>query len=233
MNIVWLPGTLCDKRLFAPQIQKFGEGVTPRVDRFDSVTSQAHAIWQTVTRQYGQSQVALVGLSYGGILALEMIRQHPDRVSHLAIIDSNARDDTGPKQRQRNALITRVMSGNFEQIVLEQLKPLYLGSACKDDQAILETIRDMAVDQGPAVLTRQVKAVRDRPDQRPYLQHIDCPTLIMAGEEDALCPPDRQTEMADAIAGAELVLVPGCGHLATLEAPQQVNDALARLFAQD
>lgn len=228
MNIVWLPGTLCDHRLFEPQRAQFGAGITPNITRFDSVTAQAHAIWQKV----GEGPVALVGLSYGGILALEMVRQHPERVSHLALLDSNARNDDGAKQRQRNTLITRVMSGNFEQIVLEQLKPLYLGSDCQGDQKILETIRDMAVDQGPAVLARQVKAVRDRPDQRDYLTQIKCPTLILAGQEDALCPPDRQQEMAELIPNSRLILVPGCGHLATLEAPAVVNDALTHLFAQ-
>ena len=224
--IVWLPGTLCDARLFAPQQLRFGEHLTPNITRFDSVTAQAHAIWQKVR----EPTVALVGLSYGGILAIEMIRQQPERVSHLALLDSNACNDGGERQRQRNQLITRVMGGNFESIVLEQLKPLYLGSACRDDETILATIRDMAVDQGPEVLTRQVKAVRDRPDQREFLRHIACPTLIMAGAEDALCPPERQHEMADLIPASTLMLIPRCGHLSTLEAPDVVNNALAELL---
>ncbi|QGG80565.1 alpha/beta fold hydrolase [Litorivicinus lipolyticus] len=227
MDILWLPGTLCDGRLFAPQQAQFGSHRTPNITRFDSVTAQAHSIWQHTQA----ARVALVGLSYGGILAIEMIRQYPERVSHLALLDCNAGHDSGERQRQRNQLITRVMGGNFEALVLEQLKPLYLGSRCRDDEGILATVRDMAVEQGPAVLARQVKAVRDRPDQRPFLPSITCPTLILAGAEDALCPPAVQHEMAALIPQSTLCLVPGCGHLATLEAPTQVNHALTELLA--
>ncbi|MGB0966483.1 MAG: alpha/beta fold hydrolase [Litorivicinus sp.] len=225
-QVVWLPGTLCDERLFAPQRAALGAGVVPDVSQFDSVTSQAHAVWQSL----GPGSVKLVGLSYGGILALEMIRQQPQRVTHLAVLDSNARSDTGEKQRQRNALIEQLIEGQFESIVMEQLKPLYLGCKQRDNSAILNTVRDMALSQGQAVLERQVRAVRDRPDQRSYLPQIQVPTLILAGQEDVLCPPDRQHEMHQMIARSQLVLLPDCGHLSTLEASEAVNQALATLF---
>ena len=225
-DILWLPGTLCDHRLFAAQRGVFGEHTTAQVGQFDSVTMQAHAAWQQVEA----SKVALVGLSYGGILALEMIRQHPERVSHLAILDSNARNDTGEKQRERNALVQRLFEDDFENIVMDQLKPLYLAKANQDNLDILSTVRDMAMDQGQAVLTRQIKAVRGRPDQRPNLALIRVPTLIMAGTEDILCPEDRQREMHESIPYSELVLLENCGHLATLEQPERVNEALEQLF---
>lgn len=227
-SVVYLPGTLCDHRLFEPQLEFFGPSPVANVQAFSSVTAQAHAVWQTLPAE----PVALVGLSYGGILALEMIRQHPERVSHLAILDSNARSDTGDKQRQRNALMQQVASGQFEHIVMDQLKPLYLAEKNRENTEILNTVRDMAMSQGSDVLTRQVKAVRDRPDQRPYLANITVPTLILAGQEDALCPPDRQHEMHEQIAGSELVLLPDCGHLSTLEQPEAVNQALQHLLTQ-
>ena len=86
------------------------------------------------------------------------------------------------------------------------------------------------MDQGQAVLTRQIKAVRGRPDQRPNLASIRVPTLIMAGTEDILCPEDRQREMHESIPYSELVLLENCGHLATLEQPERVNQALEQLF---
>ncbi len=227
MKITYLPGTLCDERLFTSQLTRFG-GQVARVSDFDSVTAQAHAVWQAI----GPDPTALVGLSYGGILALEMIRQHPERVSHLAVLDSNARDDTGDKQRQRNALIQQVASGHFESIVMDQLKPLYLSVKHRENSDILNCVRDMALDQGQGVLSRQVAAVRDRPDQRGHLHRIDVPTLILAGQEDVLCPEDRQIEMHELINGSELVLLPDCGHLSTLESAQAVNEALETLFKQ-
>ena len=226
-SIVWLPGTLCDQRLFAPQRAKFG-GQVATVSQFDSVTAQAHAVWQALP----DAPVALVGLSYGGILALEMIRQHPERVTHLAVLDANARNDTGDKQRQRNALIEHVASGEFETIVMDQLKPLYLAQKNRENTDILNTVRDMALEQGQAVLARQIRAVRDRPDQRPHLPKIRVPTLILAGDEDVLCPRDRQVEMHELIPHSDLVMLVDCGHLSTLEAPAAVNQALATLFDQ-
>lgn len=228
MPIVWLPGTLCDHRLFTPQRDQFGPGWVPSVSQFDSVTAQAHAVWQQIQDQ----RVALVGLSYGGILALEMIRQRPERVSHLAILDSNARDDTGEKQRERNTLIQQVASGQFESIVMDRLKPLYLAKRNRENTEILNTIRDMALEQGEAVLARQVLSVRDRPDQRPHLHRIQVPTLVLAGDEDILCPLDRQVEMHELIPHSDLVMLTQCGHLSTLESPVEVNQALATLFDQ-
>jgi pimeloyl-ACP methyl ester carboxylesterase len=85
----------------------------------------------------------------------------------------------------------------------------------------------MAADTGADAFVRQVKAIMKRPDSRPLLPSIGCPTLVLVGDGDELTPPELSKEIAAGIPGARLVVVPHCGHLSTVEKPEDVNAALA------
>ena len=125
----------------------------------------------------------------------------------------------------RRALIQQAEAGRFDQ-VLEALLPLFLGERA-DDGDLAGRVREMAVRVGPSEFVRQQQAIMARPDARPALARIDCPTLVLCGQQDRLTPPGLAQEITAGIAGASLRLLADCGHLSTLEQPGAVDRALA------
>jgi pimeloyl-ACP methyl ester carboxylesterase len=168
---------------------------------------------------------ALAGLSMGGYIAYEIIRQAPERVTRLALLDTGSRADTPERKERRlrrNALAQREGAG----AVQDELMPLLIHKDRLADEELVGRIRQMAVDIGLDGLLRQHAALMGRPDNRPFLSSIRCPTLVLVGREDALTPVELSQEIAAAIPGARLEIIPHCGHLSTLEQPEAVNRAL-------
>jgi pimeloyl-ACP methyl ester carboxylesterase len=219
-----IPGLDCSARLYAAQI--------PVLWRFGSVTVGAHtrddsiaAIAQRILAD-APPRFALCGLSMGGYIALEIVRQAANRVDRLALLDTNARDDSAEAQEKRRANIALAESGRFEDAI-ELVWPLLVHPERRNDTALKQIHIDMCHDVGAEAYVRQQRAILTRADSRPLLGSIKCPTLVLVGEQDALTPPFLSEEMAAGIPGAKLVKVPHCGHLSTLEQPDAVNAALA------
>jgi pimeloyl-ACP methyl ester carboxylesterase len=168
---------------------------------------------------------ALVGLSMGGYIALTILRRAPQRVERLALLDTNARPDTPEQSERRRALIALAQSGRFSEIP-DVLFPVFVHRNRRSDEALRRIVRMMAEETGSEAFVRQQKAIMSRPDARPLLASIACPTLVLVGEGDELTPPALSREIAAAVPGASLVVVPDCGHLSTLERAQAVNTAL-------
>ena len=122
------------------------------------------------------------------------------------------------------------MDGKLRTLAIDSLKPAYLAKSNRDDEELLTTILDMALDLGPDVFRRQSLALKNRPDSVPTLPTISCPTAVICGKEDTLCPVAYHELMSDRIPGATLTIVDDCGHLATLEQPDVVNHELERLL---
>jgi pimeloyl-ACP methyl ester carboxylesterase len=173
---------------------------------------------------------ALAGLSMGGYLAFAMMRQAPERVKKLALLDTSARADTPEQSAVRERLVGMAEDGRLPDVVA-MLETRFIHPARHSDEALRRTIRDMAADTGPEAFVRQEQAIMSRPDSRPLLPSIRCPTLVLVGAEDELTPPFLAEEIAHGIPGARLVVVPDCGHLSTLERPEAVNEALAAWLA--
>jgi pimeloyl-ACP methyl ester carboxylesterase len=173
---------------------------------------------------------ALAGLSMGGYIALEMVRQAPERVTQLALLDTNARPDTPEQSERRTRLIEMAERGQFSGIA-ELMIPAFLHKAHQQDPELRRIIKVMADETGPAAFVRQQRAIMTRPDSRPLLPAIRCPSLVLVGEGDELTPPALSQEIAAGIPGARLVAVPDCGHLSTLEQPDLVNTALLEWLA--
>ena len=186
----------------------------------------AHALAEAPER------FAMAGLSMGGILAFEIWRQAPERVTHMALLDTNPHAEALERRSSRLEQIHTAIAGGLRELAIESLKPLYLAEAHRDDQRLLDTILDMALDLGPEVFKRQSLALRDRADSVPTLATIDCPTLVLCGAEDRLCPVAHHEFMAERIPHARLVVVENCGHMSTLEQPEVVTKELKQLFAQ-
>jgi pimeloyl-ACP methyl ester carboxylesterase len=168
---------------------------------------------------------ALAGLSMGGYIAFEIVRQAADRVAKLALLDTGARAEAPERTEARRPLIALARQGRIAEITDDQF-PLLVHRKRHGDQALKAIVRAMNQETGAEAYVRQQEAIMSRPDSRPGLGAINCPTLVLVGDDDQLTPPELAREMANGIRGARLVIVPESGHLSTLEQPQAVTGAL-------
>jgi len=223
--LLLLPGLLCDAALYEAQIAALGDIAAPIVGdltRHDSIEDMAAAMLAEMPEYF-----SLVGLSMGGYVAQEIMRQASHRVGRLALLDTSARADTDEQHARRRGLIELVGKGHFKGVT-PQLLPQLISRDGLSDQTLVDAVIGMAERVGRDAFLRQQTAIMARPDGRADLKRIACPTLVLCGRDDALTPPALHEEMAAMIQGAELVVAPACGHLSTLERPDAVNEALRR-----
>ena len=227
-NVLLLPGMMCDERLWSHQIAAIDVPVhVADMSRSDNLAEMADQVLAAAPSSFG-----MAGLSMGGLLAFEIWRQAPERVTHLALLDTNARPDAPDRKSIRYEQIAAAASGRLRELAIESLKPMYLAEKNRDDESILGTVLDMALKLGPEVFERQSLAVMNRPDSVPPLRSITCPTVVLCGREDAICPVRFHELMASEIPDAQLVVIDECGHLSSMEAPDVVTQELLRLFAR-
>lgn len=228
LALLLLPGLTCDERLWQHQVAEFGAERT--ITSFallpeDSMEALAHK----ALARMPPGRFALAGLSMGGYLALEIVRQAPERVAGLALLDTSARNDTEEARSNRRRLMAQASAGPsgyaeaVSQLLPKLLHPDHLG-----DSALVNLVADMAAGVGADGFFRQQTAIMGRADSRPLLAHIACPTLVLCGRQDQLTPLVLHEELQAGIPGAHLVVVDQCGHMSTLEQPAQVNRALAQ-----
>ncbi|SHJ27055.1 alpha/beta fold hydrolase [Wenxinia saemankumensis] len=222
--LVLLPGMMCDARLFGPQIAALDgrDVLVPALDGADDMGTLAAQVLAASPERF-----ALAGLSMGGIVAMEVIRQAPQRVERLALLDTNPRAETPAVQARRAPQIAAAKAGRLHEVMRDEMKPNYLADG-PGRQDVLDLCMAMAMDLGPDVFVRQSVALRDRPDQQETLRGVTVPTLILCGAEDALCPVERHELMHGLIPGSTLTIIDGAGHLPTLETPDETNAALRR-----
>lgn len=225
-SAIFLPGFMCDERLFEPQIQALSDHriscAFADLTQACSIERMAEQVLKSAPRRF-----AAIGLSMGGIVALELCRQAPDRITHLALLNTTARADAAGAVRKKQ--LGRVAAGELDLVLREELKPQYLAPVNRTEDR-LRILENMGVGLGEDVFCRQTMALTIR---RSYLDHVDqirCPTLLVAGAEDTVCPVDRHIEIAERIAGAELRVIDACGHISTLERPDLVSAALLELL---
>ena len=168
---------------------------------------------------------ALCGLSLGGMVAIELIRRAPDRVSRLCLMDTNPMSETLVSAAEREPQIIAARTGRLEQIMREDLILNYLAET-PFKAHILELMVDMALSLGPEVFVRQSRALQKRCDQQPLLHNIKCPTLILCGAQDQITLPKRYKFVAELIAPAKFVVIENASHLPTLEQPEATIAAL-------
>ena len=221
--VVLIPGLLLSARMYAQQIEALwpcGAVTLANHTRDDNMAALARRVLAEAPARF-----ALVGLSMGGYISFEILRQAPERVAKLALLDTTARPDTSEASAARRAQMDLAAGGHFSEVV-DALIPRLLHASRREDTALIAQIRVMGAEVGLAGYLRQQTANIARPDSRATLQDIRCPTLVLVGDSDQLTPPERALEIAAGIAGAQLVVVPHCGHLSTLERPEAVSDAL-------
>jgi pimeloyl-ACP methyl ester carboxylesterase len=223
MPILLVPGLGGSPRIYAP--------VEPALWRYGPVTVANHirddnmgAIARRILAE-APPRFVLAGHSMGGYIAFEIMRQAPDRVAKLALINTQARPDTPEAMTRRRGQIARVQAGEYH-AVLDDLFPGFVHPSRREDSSLHRLVHDMGDDIGAEAFVRQQTAIMSRPDSRPMLAWIKCPTLVLSGDEDNTIPNALSKEMADGVHGAKLVILPHCGHLSQPEQPEAVAAAL-------
>ena len=223
LPIVLVPGLLCSARLYSAQVTAlWPQGQVAIADhrRDSDMAAIAAAILSNAPERF-----ALAGLSMGGYIAFAMMRLAPERIARLALLDTSARPDLPEQTAGREKFIALAEGGNLSEVV-ESLIPRFLHRNRANDEPLKNEVRAMAAETGAEAFVRQTRAIMGRPDSRPLLSSIRCPTLVLVGEGDELTTPDMAKEIAGGIAGSTLTVVPDCGHLSTMEKPDAVNAAL-------
>ncbi|MEM1050767.1 MAG: alpha/beta fold hydrolase [Pseudomonadota bacterium] len=228
-HFIFLPGFMCDGRLFADQADALNRAghscASPSLAGHASIEGLAARILDTAPDTF-----VPVGLSMGGILALELVRQAPDRISHLALLNTTYHEDKAGAERAKQ--LERVRAGELDLVLRDELKPNYMYPANRSAER-LKLLSDMTSSLGEEAFETQTKALMQRRSYAETLDQISCPTLIMVGKEDTVCPPSIHRDMAEHITGSRLVVLPRCGHLSSIEQPDKVTGALFDLIADD
>lgn len=218
-----IPGLNCDARVYAhaaAALWPFGSVTIANHTAGTSMAEIAAAILKEAPPKF-----ALGGFSMGGYVVFELLRQAPERVLKLALIDTSARPDTPEQSETRRRRMETARGGKFG-LVIDQSFPASVHPDNVSTSGLYSIHRAMSEANGPEIYARQQQAIIDRPDSRPGLAAIKVPTIVIVGEGDQITPLDGAQEMHDAIKGSSLVVIPRAGHLALLEQPELVNAAL-------
>lgn len=227
--IVFLPGMMCDARLFGPQLAELSADravMCAPVHQGERIEEIASGLLAQLPMKF-----ALAGLSMGGIVAMEILRRAPERVTRIALMDTNPLPETPQVAAGREAQIIGARSGRMMEVMRDEMKPNYLAPGPQRVE-VLNLVMDMADFLGPEAFVRQSRALQRRRDQQSTLRKCRVPALVMCGEYDALCPVKRHVFMAELIPYAELKVISGAGHLPTLEQPDATTAALRDWLAQ-
>ncbi len=226
LDLLLVPGLLCTKRLWRDQLTALADLVRPEVTTAQAEHESLAAIAEAVLAG-APARFALAGLSFGGYVAFEIIRRAPERVERLALLDTSARPDDADRQALRRDQMRLAGEGRFLGMS-DRLVQSFLHPDRRADRALLDDVKAMAQAIGREGFIRQQSAILGRPDSRPLLSRIGCPTLVLVGRQDDRTPVELHEEMADAIPDAELEVIEDCGHLSPMERPAEVNLAMRR-----
>jgi pimeloyl-ACP methyl ester carboxylesterase len=223
-DVILLPGLACDATLWRDQVPvlsvRHRVAVTDVHGRFDTLPEMAAAL---LAEHAGE--LVLCGTSMGGMVALEAVRQAPQRIKALALLGTSARADTPELLALRRQAIDRFETGEAEAVIRANVMFAFHPRA-QADAELVATYVDIVLRGGAQALIRQNRAIMARADLLPTLPSIRCPALVVCGDGDVLTPPEHSRELAQGIPGARLEVLAECGHLLTLEQPARINTLL-------
>jgi pimeloyl-ACP methyl ester carboxylesterase len=229
LPVLLIPGTLCTPDVFEQQfaaLEAYAPHIeTVRITTQDSITAMADL---AVSQISAARPAAIIGFSMGGIVAMDIYRQAPQRVAKLAFLNSNYQADLPERKASRDAQLEQARQVGLEHIIRQHHLPNCL---YRPNKAAEELIVDMALELGTGCYAAQSKALATRVDSSITLGEISCPTLILGGVQDRLCEADTQRRMHRLIEDSELCLLDDCGHFSMLEKPREVNTALHEWYS--
>jgi len=223
-----LPGLLCDATVWAPQVAGLSDIAdihTPDFLGHDDITAMAEFILAQAPPRF-----AVVGHSMGARVALEIIRLAPERVTHLALLDTGTHRRAEGEAEKRQILVDVANQHGMAALADRWLPPMVHPDRLSDT-AFMDGLRAMVSRATPAIYAGQIKALLNRPEAEPGLAAIKCPVLIGVGRQDAWSPPSQHEAMARAIPQASYVVFENSGHMSPLEARDAVTAALRAWLA--
>ena len=218
-----VPGMMCDERIFSPQIEALSQNLEVTIadiSNFSSVRELASDVLKKAPKKF-----SLLGHSMGGIVAMEIYSQAPDRIEKLILMDTNPKAELDEVKLKREPQIREVNKGKLLEVMRDEMKPNYLAES-ENKRSVLNVCMDMALTLGPDVFINQSRALQSRLDQQNTIQSIKIPVLIMCGSEDKLCPVERHEMMHNMISDSDLKIINNAGHMPTLEQPRETTEVL-------
>lgn len=223
-QLLLLPGLAADATMWHAQLAVLPAALRPVVTdvhaRHDSLQAMARALLEEHA-----GDLILCGASMGGMLAMEAARQAPQRIRGLALLGTTARPESPQMRALREDAIALFAQGRIEEVIRPNVALAFHPDRAAD-AALVQAYLDFVLRAGAQALIRQNRAVMARPDAREHLGRVRCATLVLCGDSDRLAPPECSHEIAALTPGAELVMVPQCGHMLTMERPDEVNALL-------
>ena len=223
LPIILLPGLMCDQRLFQPQLELLSQErrvIFAKSFGFETIGDIASNILETAPKQF-----ILAGLSMGGIVALELLRQSPKKINKLILMDTNHKAEPEHISIKREHQIREVEKGNLQKVMIEEHIPNYLADG-STTCSIANLCLKMALQLGAKVFTQQSRALMSRIDQTTTLQNIEVPTMLICGKYDRLCDVGIHQKMHKLIKNSKFNIINDAGHLPTLESPTKTNRIL-------
>jgi len=229
-TLLLIPGLGNTARLFEHQIATFSPLMNVLVadhTQDDTMESMARRILAGAPASF-----ALAGLSMGGYVAMEIMRQAPERVERLALLDTSAQPDSPEAKANRHRLIELAEAARWDEI-LDDVWPKLVATQRQRDEPLKQSVARMLQETGAAGYIRQQRAIMGRKDSRDLLPGFEIPTLIAVGDGDLITPPEMAREMAEMIEWASLIVIRGAGHLSAMEEPDQVTTAMRLWLDRD
>lgn len=227
-TLVLLPALLCNEGLFSPQIAALKDRtniVVPDLSRDTTIAAAAQRILSEIPAE----KFCLCGISMGGYVAFELMRQAPERIEALCLTDTNPFGETEQSSKNRAVMIARAQTDGLEGIV-ESSQFSVLAPENRDKPLIKELLPKMVFETGLHGYVNEQKTIMSRPDSRDLLGKIACPTLVAGGELDKLSTPAIMDDMARQIPNAERIVIKNSGHFPPLENPDAMTEVLLRLL---
>ena len=218
-----VPGMMCDERIFSPQIEELSKNLEVTVadiSSFPTVRELASDLLKKAPKSF-----SLLGHSMGGIVAMEIYSQEPNRIEKLILMDTNPKAELDEVKLKREPQIKDVREGKLLEVMRDEMKPNYLAES-ENKSSVLDVCMDMALSLGPDVFINQSRALQKRTDQLNTIQSINIPVLIMCGSEDKLCTVERHEMMHNMISDSDLIIINNAGHMPTLEQPRETTEVI-------
>ena len=227
--VLFLPGMMSDARVFLPQIVALSRDRAVQVANMTAAGTVEELAEHVLTT--APAKFALAGHGLGGVVAMEVLRKARDRVTRLALLDTNAQSETPTIAAAREAQIVMAKAGRLRDAVCDRVKPTDLAPGPRN-AGILKLLLDMAIEIGPEAYVRQCRLMQRRPDQQKTLRMLRAPALVICGAQDAMTPLRRHEFIATLIPYARLEVVPDAGHFPMLEQPAETTRLLREWLSQ-
>ena len=226
--IVLMPGMMCSQDVFSHQINVLENFFNVIVIEFNEHCDIELGVKNLASNL--PNKFHLLGHSMGGIVAMELVKQHSKRVLSLALLNTNPYEEKEEVKDRRNKTLKELDTLDLITLMKSDYISRYFPDDCRDKNKLIQQCVDMASILDKKVFYNQSVALRDRKDRTSILENVDCKTLIICGERDQLCPVSYHSDMNKMIKNSDLIVLEGVGHMPIIECPLIVNNHLKNFY---